>query len=277
MNKSKVVKFFGVLLVLILFIAACSTSNSTDSNIDNSNENKTDAGNSENNAADENDTDIEDTGNDEEASDDNNSDGEVVDETDAEETGILGFEEARDFLAAYFLSEYGIEVTEPWMEQNLTEEGLVGSSTIRFVSGPLTIKMSAPVVAPENIVYTIEEASYIANGFYWEGTLTYFGEITETTVMLPGTILNDELARDGVLAYLSEIYNLPAFGEWTDEGYSQGEGVTSVITYTSGTWSVEVGFEPAAPLVASYHVTVENSDDGLTWEGEISLRGEISK
>ncbi len=262
MNKSIVVKIVCIVLTLILFITACSSNNSVVNNISDVNNSDTDNSGDE---VENNNTNTEDTNEEVE--------GDEVDD----EIQILGFAEARDYLAQYFLSEYGIEQTDPWMEQDLTPEDLVGSSTFRFVSGPLTIKISAPVVAPENLVYTIEEASYIVNGFYWEGTVTYFGEITETLVYLPGSILNDALARDGILEYLDGIHDLPEFGDWADEDYSQGENVTSVITYTSGTWSVVVGFEPAAPLVSSYHVTVENLVDGFFWEGDITLRGEISE
>ncbi len=244
----------GFLLTLVLFIAACS-SNSVSNNVNN-NENQSD----------ENISDVENTGSNIEEND--------PDEQEAEDVvQILGFSEARNFLAEYFLSEYGIEQTGQWVEQDLTPEGLVGSSAIRFVSGSVTIKMSAPVVAPENLIYTIEEASDISNGFYWEGTLSYFGEITESTVLLPGTILSDELARDAILDHLTDT----EFGEWADDGYSQSGNATSIKTFTYSTWTVSVEFAPSAPLVASYHVTVENSADGFIWEGDITLRSEITE
>jgi len=190
---------------------------------------------------------------------------------------IQNFYEARDFIAEYFFSQYGIEQTDPWMEQNITPEGLVGSSTFRYVSGLLTIKISAPVVAPENTVYTIEEASYIVNGFYWEGTLSYYGDIEEILVLLPGTVLNEESARDAVLDYLVTTYDLSEFGEWEDQDFSQTGNDTLLIVYTSGPWTVKVEFAPAAPLISNYLVTVESSADGFLWEGDITLRGEITE
>jgi hypothetical protein len=263
MNKSKVFKFVGLLLILVLFIAACS-SNSADNKVNNNNDNQSD----------ENSSDVDNSGSNVEENDVDTGNENESEEQEAEDVvEILGFSVARDFLADYFLSEYGIELVEPWVEQDLTPDGLVGSSTIRFVSGSVTIKMSAPVVAPENLIYTIEEASDISNGFYWEGTLSYFGEITESTVMLPGAILSDELARDAVLDHLTDV----EFGEWADDGYSQSGDAMSIKTFTSGTWTVSVEFAPSAPLVASYHVTVENSTDGFSWEGDITLRGEITE
>ena len=190
---------------------------------------------------------------------------------------IHDFSEARDFLAAYFLNQYGIEPTEPWIEQNITPENAGPSSTFRYVSGPLTIVITAETSAPYASMYTINEASYIVNGFYWEGTLSFDGTITETIVHPPGTILNEAQARDAILEFIGETYDLPIFGEWTDEGFSHSGEATLLKVFTSDLWIVEVEFEPSAPLVSNYHVVVENLSEGLRWEGEITLRGEIEE
>ena len=190
-------------------------------------------------------------------------------------TQIIDVSEARDYIAAYFSSQYGIEQTDPWIEQNITPDDAIGSSTIRFVSGPLTIVISAPAAAPSPSVYTIEEASFIVNGFYWEGTLSFNGDINESTVIPPGTILSEEQARDAVLGNIVATYDLPAFGEWTDQGVSQTDADTVVRVYVSGPWVVEVELIPAAPLVSSYQVIIDNLSEGIHWEGDISYHGEI--
>jgi putative hemolysin len=190
-------------------------------------------------------------------------------------TQIIDVSGARDYIAAYFDSEYGIEQTEPWIEQNITPDDAIGSSTIRFVSGPLTIVISTPAAAPSSSVYTIEEASFIVNGFYWEGTLSFNGDITESTVTLPGTILSEEQARDAVMENIVTIYDLPAIDEWTDQGVSQTDADTVLRVYNSGPWVVEVELIPAAPLVSSYHVTVDHLSEAIRWEGDISYHGEI--
>ena len=203
------------------------------------------------------------------------SSGENPNVSEEETVLIVGFSEARDFIAEYFSNQYGIEQTEPWVEQNITPEGLVGSSTIRFVSGPLTIVISAPAAAPAPSLYTIEEASFIVNGFYWEGTLGVDGDITESIVIPPATILSEEQARDAVLEYILDTYALPSFGEWIDQGFTHTAADAMVRAYTSGSWVVETEFAPAAPLIASYHVTVHNDSEGIRWEGDISYHGEI--
>jgi len=124
---------------------------------------------------------------------------------EVEDTQMNDVHEARDYLAAYFDSHYGITVAEPWIEQDITPADAAGSFTTRFVSGPITIVISAQASAPSPALYTIEEASNIANGFYWEGELNFNGEIIESTVILPGTILSEEDARDANSLYLRTL------------------------------------------------------------------------
>ena len=45
--------------------------------------------------------------------------------------------------------------------------------------------------------------------------------------------------------------------------------------FPAGPWAVEVAFEAAAPIVSSYHVTVDNLSTVIRWEGEVSYQGEI--
>ena len=185
--------------------------------------------------------------------------------------------QARDFLTQYFDSQYGIQLVDPWIEQNITPADAIGSSKIRFVSGPMTIVISAEASAPAPALYVIEEASNIANGFYWEGTLSFDGELDENTVILPGTILSAEDARETVMQHITAAYDLPEYDEWTDQGVSQTDADTVVRVYVSGPWVVEVELVPAAPLVASYHVTADHLQEEIRWEGDISYHGEITE
>jgi len=190
---------------------------------------------------------------------------------------ILDVYQARDFLAQYFETEYGIQLLEDWIEQDITQADAVGSFRRRFVSGPMTIVISAEAAAPAPAVFTVEEASYLVNGFYWEGTLSFDGELAPSKVNSPGTILNPEDAREAIMQHIIEIYNLPGYGEWQDQGISHTDSDTAVKIYNSGNWMVEVEWVPAAPLVASYHVTANHLVEEISWEGEISLQGEIAE
>jgi len=81
-------------------------------------------------------------------------------------------------------------------------------------------------------VYTIEEASFIVNGFYWEDTLSVDGDITESIVIPPASILSEEQARDAVMEYIIATYNLPSFGEWTDQGVSLTDADMALRVFT---------------------------------------------
>jgi len=66
---------------------------------------------------------------------------------------------ARDAALDYVFDRYG-EVVFPqpgsdWMEENVTEEGLVGASTFRYTTADLVITVSFPVVNPANTIYQV--------------------------------------------------------------------------------------------------------------------------
>jgi len=205
---------------------------------------------------------------------------EVTEEVEpTEEVSILiqDFISARDHLVAYLSDQYGIERKDPWMEANITPADSAGVTTFRYVSGLLSIVIYAEASDPYPASYTIREASYIANGFYWEGTLNLNGEINETTVVPPWSVLDTDQARDAVLVYLLNTYDIPLIEDWIDEGLSPTGNGTAVCKYSSGSWTVFVEFAPAAPLVSSYKVIVENIVEGIRWEGDISGQGEIKE
>jgi len=205
---------------------------------------------------------------------------EVTEEIQATEEVLIQIQDfisARDYLAVYLSDQYDIKSADPWMEANVTPADADGVTTFRYVSGPLSIFISAEASAPYPESYTIHGASYIANGFYWEGTLDLNGEIKETTVVPPWSVLDTDQARDAVLAFLVKNYQIPLIGDWVDEGLSQTGNDTVSIKYLSGSWTVVVEFAPAAPLVSSYKVIVENLTEGFRWEGDITGPGEITE
>lgn len=196
---------------------------------------------------------------------------EVVDEI----VELKGFSEARDYLVDFFAREYGIEIQQDWMEQDLTSADAAGVQTIRFVSGPVTILLSAEASAPYASSYTVREASNLSNGFHWAGSVAFDGTISEGQVSLPYQILNAEQARDAALGYLDAKYDISAPLDWLDQGLSQAGDFQTAQQFSSGSWQVVIEFQPAAPFVSSYAVRVENSPLGLKWTGQVSGQGEI--
>jgi hypothetical protein len=103
------------------------------------------------------------------------------------------------------------------------------------------------------------------------------GTIVEMKVVPPWPILNTDQARDAILDYLIEVYDIPPFGSWIDEGISQTGNDTVERRYSSESWIIKVELVPSAPLVSSYKVIVENTSEGIRWEGNITGQGDISE
>ena len=90
---------------------------------------------------------------------------------------------ARDAVLAYLAENYGGEAPAAglvWTETHTKPEGLVGGESYEYTAGDWLIAVSYPVVAPENVVYTIT-VSNPATGFRWEGQVDAQGKVTETS------------------------------------------------------------------------------------------------
>ena len=198
-----------------------------------------------------------------------------AEETENETIEIKDFVSARDYLVAYLSEEYGFQPSESWMETDITSQDAAGVNTYRYVSGPLTIVLSAEASAPYASTYNAQEVTDMTNGFYWTGTIAFDGTLSEVEVSPPYIILDREDAREAALEYLSAIYEICSPTSWVDEGLSQAAETKTAQRYSAGFWLVTVEFEPAAPFVSSYTVTVENNSLGFLWEGEITGQGQI--
>lgn len=196
-----------------------------------------------------------------------------------EDIEIQTFDDAFNYMLTYMKDEYGLETSDAWIEADITTDNTTATTTHRYVSGSVTVVISSMASAPATN-YIINEVSDLTNGFFWQGSLNYDGTVLTDKVNPTGTILNVEAARDATLAYLAQAYGLPALTDWSDEGTAQGSNndrPTTVRTFSDNSWIVEVEFEPAAPLVASYQVTVMDRSSSFKWEGEITLYGEINE
>lgn len=94
----------------------------------------------------------------------------------------------RDAVLAYLMKQYP-EVAPPdglsWVEELVTPEGLVGSSTFQYTANRLMITVAFPIVAPEATIYQVEVINY-ETGFHWQGEVNASGEITERSISLGG-------------------------------------------------------------------------------------------
>jgi len=63
-----------------------------------------------------------------------------------------------------------------WHEENLTPNGWVGSSTVQYVKGDWTIKVSNAVILKP--VYAVEIEYEGSDAFYWKGTVDQDGNVS---------------------------------------------------------------------------------------------------
>lgn len=87
-------------------------------------------------------------------------------------------EEARDIVIASLLQRFPLEAPDAWTIEDQTPENMVGYSTYMYTSGSWVAIVSAPVVAPENLIYSVE-IDHVTSGLRWQGEVAATGEIRE--------------------------------------------------------------------------------------------------
>jgi serpin B len=167
-----------------------------------------------------------------------------------------------------------------WTEKHTKPEELVGSESYEYTLGDWVIEVSYPVVAPENVVYTVTVTNQ-ATGFEWEGQVDAEGVVTEISSAGEEilSVVSPVEARGAALAYLAQIAGMqaPAPGlAWT-ETRTTPEGLVGSETYeyTAGDWKVVVSYPVTAPEAALFRVVVANQATGFQWEAEVDAMGEI--
>ena len=110
---------------------------------------------------------------------------------------------ARDTVLAYLQTQYGGQAPRSgldWTGQETTSEGLVGARSFMFTAGPWTIQLEYPIVAPDEVAYTLTISS-TDGGFYWQGVVDAVGQITDQS---------GAVAEMPVVAWLGHIASFPA-------------------------------------------------------------------
>jgi hypothetical protein len=96
---------------------------------------------------------------------------------------VQGHEQARDVAVAYVAERAGLPLpVGEWVFQDQTAQGSADASTWLFTNGPWVVQVSAPAIAPQQIVYSIT-VDHLSAIIRWEGTVDSFGEIVEQNFM----------------------------------------------------------------------------------------------
>ncbi len=107
--------------------------------------------------------------------------------------------QARDVALAY-LKAAGDDVPEPggdWIASDVTPPGLLGASTWEFIKEGWQVRVSYPIVLPENTIYTVTVMGL--DGWYWQGTVDFSGKVTQVTALQQ---LSQEIAQQAALDFV---------------------------------------------------------------------------
>ncbi|MGD8466648.1 MAG: serpin family protein [Anaerolineae bacterium] len=89
---------------------------------------------------------------------------------------------ARDAALTYLAAAYATQAPGTdlaWSQENVTREGLVGSSSLLYRAGNWQVAVTFPVVAPQATIYQVVVDDG-ATGFHWEGEVDADENVTET-------------------------------------------------------------------------------------------------
>lgn len=184
---------------------------------------------------------------------------------------VLGHDQARNVIVKYLADHYGLTLPVEWKFVDQTQADLVGSSKSMFVGDLWTVIVSAPVIAPEYLVYQIE-VSDLASGLQWLGTVDAFGTITEESVTPPVSVASTEDARDLAVKLVAENQNLEIPMEWVKQS-NKFVGNYVLETYTGGPWVVQVSYISSAPFVGEYQVVIDHLQAVIRWQGKVDAHG----
>ncbi|MCJ7694404.1 MAG: hypothetical protein MUO40_03175 [Anaerolineaceae bacterium] len=187
---------------------------------------------------------------------------------------MLSFEDARDIAIAYLLDKFELESPGLWDTFDNTPENLVGSSKKGFTSGAWSVFMSAPVVAPEYLVFSIE-IDHLSSGLRWIGEVDAKGSLHEISLSEPLKVLSPADAGIAAVDFILEMYGWQSPDMWTEQTMQPIEKAGIRRTFTSGPWVVQVEYMAGAPIVPEYRVIVDNLNLVARWVGIVRADGEI--
>jgi hypothetical protein len=149
---------------------------------------------------------------------------------------------ARDLALSFVAGRYGDRAPAyglAWGEEDITPEGLVGSSTLQYTSGDWVVSVSYPIVAPQNTVYQVT-VSNRATRFEWQGEVDAEGQVTEQVIPTRGV---------PAVGWMGNVVSLPAGSQYDDYLALLPEGAG------------EIGVEGADEAVEAEIVALRDKDE----------------
>lgn len=191
-----------------------------------------------------------------------------------EQPAFISHEEARDIAVAYLLDKNTLEAPGEWLAQDQTPENLLGASHFLYTSGAWVVLVKAPVVAPENLVYSIE-IDHITSGLRWQGEVDAYGTLKELSLSEAMLVLNPSEARDAAADFIVTNHGWDAPEDWVEQSTEPTENAGVKIIFTSGPWTIQVEYLAAAPIIPEYQVTADHLIYVARWIGTVEASGDI--
>jgi hypothetical protein len=139
---------------------------------------------------------------------------------------------ARDIALAYIVEHYDGPGPAPdlaWVEEVVTPEGLVGSSTYQYAAGEWVVTVSFPIAASDATSYQVVAVDQ-STAFQWEGSVDAAGQVMEAPVVLDELEASfvPENGQPVITAWFGNVVSLPAGAQYDDYLALQPEGAGEI-------------------------------------------------
>jgi hypothetical protein len=184
--------------------------------------------------------------------------------------------QARDAAMQHVTQTYNLPAPESWNTEDLTPKNMLGSSVFQYTSNPWVVRVSAPVVALDQTIYTVV-IDHTQSGLHWEGMVNAFGDLAQANVTPPALVDSPAKARDQAVNYIEQNHGLSLPGVWTFIDTPQTMIGATRYRYTADPWVVNVLAPAGAPPANVYQVTVDNLNENIKWQGEVTSQGVVTE
>jgi hypothetical protein len=169
---------------------------------------------------------------------------------------VFGPEAAREAALDFIRKNYGSSMPASdltWIGRELSSDGMVGASVFQYESGPWSMQVSYPLVAPKETIYSIKLKREDV-GFLWEGLVDATGQVATTTMSTVDPTVappqNNPTPSDvpavDMLNYRDDKYHLamqyPADWSLTEVSYGAGADAHA-IRLKKESWTLVVHYK----------------------------------
>jgi hypothetical protein len=163
---------------------------------------------------------------------------------------VVGPDAAREAVLGFIRQNYGDSAPAGdliWLGDEVSTDGLVGSSAFQYIAHNWEMDIQFPVVAPDATIYTVKLEG--SSGFSWEGLVDAYGKVATTSVSFAEpteTVVEPEPTPTPVLiSFRDDIYRLsleyPA--DWSLTEIPAGGESSKALKFTKNDWVLIIHYK----------------------------------